>query len=80
MDDVAVRVNMGDVFFLVRALAVQAIGCAAGVCLALARSCRDPVRGFDVFVRCVGSLLEGLRPVPSLTNVLDDGAEQAFCQ
>ena len=59
MDDVAVRDNMGAVLFLVRALAVHGHRLRLPVCRAL-RSCRDPVRGIDVFGRRVGSLLGGL--------------------
>ena len=59
MDDVAVRDNMGAVLFLVRALAVHGHR-LRGRCVALCRSCWDPVRGIDVFGRRVGSLLGGL--------------------
>ncbi len=58
MDDVAVRDNMGAVLFLVRAPAVHGHQLRLR-CRAL-RSCRDPVRGIDVFERRVGSLLGGL--------------------
>ena len=60
MDVVAVRDNMMCVvLFLVRALAVQAIGCAAGVSAPAGRA-GTRVAIFDAFGRRVGSLRGGL--------------------